>query len=67
MTDIGGSLAAIQFDLSWIGRHHVDADTPQGHVQAANRQCCSTRVGASPAHHDEPAARHTGPGPGSRH
>jgi len=32
--DIGGSLAAIQFDLSWIGRHHVDADT-QGHVQAA--------------------------------
>lgn len=32
--DIGGSLAAIQFDLSWIGRHHPDADT-QGHVQAA--------------------------------
>lgn len=32
--DIGGSLAAIQFDLSWIGRHHADADT-QGHVQAA--------------------------------
>ena len=32
--DIGGSLAAIQFDLSWIGRHHADADT-LAHVQAA--------------------------------
>lgn len=32
--DIGGSLAAIQFDLSWIGRHHGDTDT-QAHVQAA--------------------------------
>jgi signal transduction histidine kinase len=32
--DIGGSLAAVQFDLSWIGRHHRDADT-QAHVQAA--------------------------------
>ncbi len=32
--DIGGSLAAIQFDLSWIGRHHSDADT-LAHVQAA--------------------------------
>jgi signal transduction histidine kinase len=32
--DIGGSLAAIQFDLAWIGRHHPDADT-QAHVQAA--------------------------------
>jgi signal transduction histidine kinase len=32
--DIGGSLAAIQFDLSWIGRHHLETDT-QAHVQAA--------------------------------
>lgn len=32
--DIGGSLAAIQFELSWIGRHHPQADT-QAHVQAA--------------------------------
>lgn len=32
--DIGGSLAAIQFDLSWISRHHADADT-LAHVQAA--------------------------------
>lgn len=32
--DIGGSLAAIQFDLSWIARHHPDAET-QAHVQAA--------------------------------
>jgi signal transduction histidine kinase len=32
--DIGGSLAAIQFDLSWISRHHNDADT-LAHVQAA--------------------------------
>lgn len=32
--DIGGSLAAIQFDLSWIGRHHPNEPT-QSHVQAA--------------------------------
>ncbi len=32
--DLGGSLAAIQFDLSWIGRHHADADT-LAHVEAA--------------------------------
>lgn len=32
--DIGGSLAAIQFDLSWISRHHSDAET-LAHVQAA--------------------------------
>lgn len=32
--DIGGSLAAIQFDLSWIIRHHADAET-QAHVEAA--------------------------------
>ena len=27
--DIGGSLAAIQFDLAWIGRHNADAATLQ--------------------------------------
>ncbi len=43
--DIGGSLAAIQFDLSWIGRHHADADT-QGHVQAATAML-QHAVGAS--------------------
>ncbi|QBK03695.1 response regulator [Hylemonella gracilis] len=32
--DIGGSLAAIQFDLSWISRHHTDPET-LAHVQAA--------------------------------
>lgn len=32
--DIGGSLAAIKFDLSWIGRHHTDEDT-QAHLTAA--------------------------------
>jgi signal transduction histidine kinase len=32
--DIGGSLAAIKFDLAWIGRHGSDAAT-QAHVQAA--------------------------------
>jgi signal transduction histidine kinase len=32
--DIGGSLAAIQFDLSWIGRHHPEAET-QAHVESA--------------------------------
>jgi signal transduction histidine kinase len=32
--DIGGSLAAIKFDLSWIGRHHADQNT-QAHVEAA--------------------------------
>jgi len=43
--DIGGSLAAIQFDLSWIGRHHGDDDT-QAHVQAATRML-QHAVGAS--------------------
>ncbi len=43
--DIGGSLAAIQFDLSWIGRHHADADT-QAHVQAATSML-QHAVGAS--------------------
>jgi signal transduction histidine kinase len=32
--DIGGSLAAIKFDLSWIGRHTNDPQT-LGHVTAA--------------------------------
>lgn len=43
--DIGGSLAAIQFDLSWIGRHHADPDT-QAHVQAATTML-QHAVGAS--------------------
>lgn len=43
--DIGGSLAAIQFDLSWIARHHADADT-QAHVQAATAML-QHAVGAS--------------------
>lgn len=43
--DIGGSLAAIQFDLSWIGRHHEDADT-RAHVQAAT-DMLQHAVGAS--------------------
>lgn len=32
--DIGGALAAVRFDLSWIGRHTADPMT-QGHVTAA--------------------------------
>jgi signal transduction histidine kinase len=32
--DIGGSLAAIKFDLAWIGRHHADPPT-QAHLEAA--------------------------------
>jgi signal transduction histidine kinase len=32
--DIGGSLAAIKFDLAWMGRHAADAATT-AHVQAA--------------------------------
>lgn len=32
--DIGGALAAVKFDLSWIGRHTADPQT-QGHVNAA--------------------------------
>lgn len=32
--DIGGALAAVRFDLSWIGRHTTDPLT-QGHVTAA--------------------------------
>jgi len=32
--DIGGSLAAIRFDLSWIARHHPDEQT-QSHVASA--------------------------------
>lgn len=33
--DIGGSLAAIKFDLAWIGRHHADGPT-QAHLEAAS-------------------------------
>jgi signal transduction histidine kinase len=33
--DIGGSLAAIKFDLAWIGRHHADAAT-LAHLDAAS-------------------------------
>jgi signal transduction histidine kinase len=33
--DIGGSLAAIKFDLAWIGRHHTDAPT-LAHLEAAS-------------------------------
>lgn len=43
--DIGGSLAAIQFDLSWISRHHADTDT-LAHVQAATAML-QHAVGAS--------------------
>lgn len=32
--DIGGALAAVKFDLSWIGRHTTDSVT-KGHVTAA--------------------------------
>jgi signal transduction histidine kinase len=43
--DIGGSLAAIQFDLSWIERHHTDPDTLK-HTEAA-RTMLQHAVGAS--------------------
>jgi signal transduction histidine kinase len=43
--DIGGSLAAIRFDLSWLARHHADADT-LAHVQAAT-DMLQHAVGAS--------------------
>jgi signal transduction histidine kinase len=33
--DIGGSLAAIKFDLAWIGRHHTDPAT-LSHLDAAS-------------------------------
>lgn len=32
--DIGGSLAAIKFDLSWLGRHYGDADA-LAHIESA--------------------------------
>lgn len=32
--DIGGALAAVRFDLSWLGRHSTDPAT-QGHISAA--------------------------------
>ena len=43
--DIGGSLAAIQFDLSWLSRHHADAAS-QAHVRAATAML-QHAVGAS--------------------
>lgn len=43
--DIGGSLAAIGFDLAWLGRHHADGET-QAHVQAASAML-QHAVGAS--------------------
>jgi signal transduction histidine kinase len=43
--DIGGSLAAIQFDLSWIERHHTDPETLK-HAEAA-RAMLQHAVGAS--------------------
>ena len=43
--DIGGSLAAIRFDLSWVARHHADEDT-QAHVKAAS-EMLQHAIGAS--------------------
>lgn len=43
--DIGGSLAAIKFDLAWVGRHHADADT-LAHVAAAT-EMLQHAIGAS--------------------
>ena len=43
--DIGGSLAAIQFDLAWIGRHSGDAGTLQ-HASSAT-EMLRHAVGAS--------------------
>jgi signal transduction histidine kinase len=43
--DIGGSLAAIKFDLSWISRHHADDDT-QAHLKAAS-EMLQHAIGAS--------------------
>ena len=43
--DIGGSLAALRFDLSWLARHHADAET-QAHVTAAS-EMLQHAIGAS--------------------
>ena len=43
--DIGGALAAVRFDLSWIGRHTVDPATQQ-HVGAAT-EMLQQAIGAS--------------------
>jgi signal transduction histidine kinase len=43
--DIGGALAAVRFDLSWIGRHSADL-TIQGHVSAAT-EMLQHAIGAS--------------------
>jgi len=43
--DIGGALAAIRFDLSWIGRHTVD-DMTLGHVTSAT-EMLQHAIGAS--------------------
>lgn len=43
--DIGGALAAVRFDLSWIGRHTLDPATQQ-HVGAAT-EMLQQAIGAS--------------------
>lgn len=43
--DIGGSLAAVMFDLAWIGRHNTDAVT-LSHVNAAT-EMLQHAIGAS--------------------
>ena len=43
--DIGGALAAVNFDLAWIGRHTTDPVT-QGHVTAATEMLAHA-LGAS--------------------
>lgn len=43
--DIGGALAAVRFDLAWIGRH-AEGDAMRGHVQAAT-EMLQHAIGAS--------------------
>jgi signal transduction histidine kinase len=43
--DIGGALAAVRFDLAWIGRH-AEGEAMQGHVQAAT-EMLQHAIGAS--------------------
>ena len=44
--DIGGSLAAIKFDLAWIGRHSADNQPMQDHVASAS-EMLQHAIGAS--------------------
>jgi len=44
--DIGGSLAAIKFDLAWIGRHSADNRPMQDHVASAS-EMLQHAIGAS--------------------